>query len=84
MEADARRRIAMAYLEPLYGGPPARQPSVAEGDIVFLGPSGALAFEVLAVRGDKAWIRDLDDGRHGVVDVANFREFGPGSLGLVQ
>jgi hypothetical protein len=74
----------MAYLEPPHSGPPTHQQPVAEGDIVLLGPSGALAFEVVAVRGDKAWIRDLDDGRHGVVDVASFREFGPGSLGLVQ
>jgi len=69
----------MAFLEARDGAPP-----VAEGDIVFLGPSGALAFEVLAVRGHKAWIRDLDDGRHGVVDVGDFRVFGAGSMGPMQ
>jgi hypothetical protein len=74
----------MPYVEPPGGRLPLQEQPVAEGDIVLLGPSGALAFEVVAVRGDKAWIRDLDDGRHGVVDVANFREFGPASMGLVQ
>lgn len=48
-----------------------RELSVAEGDIVVLGPSGAFTLQVLAVRGDKAWVRDLDDGRDGVVDLAD-------------
>jgi hypothetical protein len=74
----------MTYIEPPGGFPPGADHTVAEGAIVLLGPTGALAFEVVAVRGDKAWIRDLDDGRQGVVDVANFQAFGPGASGLLQ
>ena len=63
---------------------PAGELSVAEGDIVMLGPNGAFTLEVLAVRGGKAWVRDLDDGRDGVVDVAHFRRFGLDALGVLQ
>ena len=57
--------------------------SVAEGDIVMLGANGAFTLQVLAVRGDKAWVRDLDDGRDGVVALADFRWFGrDGSAGV--
>ena len=50
--------------------------SIVEGDIVTLGPNAAFTLEVVAVRGEKAWVRDLDDGREGVVDLASFRKFG--------
>ena len=66
----------MSYLDHLDLGTSAGKLSVAEGDIVMLGPNGAFTLEVLAVRGDKAWVRDLDDGRDGVVDLASFRRFG--------
>ena len=74
----------MSYLDPFDLDPPARELSVAEGDIVMLGPNGAFTLEVLAVRGDKAWVRDLDDGRDGVVDLASFRRFGPDAPGMLQ
>ena len=76
----------MSYLDPLDLdlGPPARELSVIEGDIVMLGPNGAFTLEVLAVRGDKAWVRDLDDGRDGVVDVTSFRRFGFDACGTLQ
>jgi hypothetical protein len=66
----------MSYLDPFEPEPPARRLSVAEGDIVMLGPNGAFRLEVMAVRGAKAWVRDLDDGRDGVVDLASFSRFG--------
>ena len=74
----------MSYLDPLDLGVSAGKLSVAEGDIVMLGPNGAFTLEIVAVRGDKAWVRDLDDGRDGVVDVANFRRFGLDALGVLQ
>lgn len=49
-----------------------------------LGPNRAFTLEVLAVRGDKAWVRDLDDGRDGVVDLASFRRFGLDALRALQ
>ena len=58
--------------------------AVVEGEIVLFGPGGVLALQVVAVRGDKAWVCDLDDGRHGVVDVAAFRSFGLDAPGTLQ
>jgi len=74
----------MSYLDPLDPDPPTRRLPVAEGDIVMLGPNAAFRLEVVAVRGDKAWVRDLDDGREGVVDVASFRRFGGDGPGALQ
>ena len=74
----------MSYLDPLDLGPPAGEPSVAEGDIVMLGPNGAFTLEVIAVRGGRAWVRDLDDGRDGVVELGCFRRFGLDALGTLQ
>jgi hypothetical protein len=36
--------------------------AVGVGDQVRIGPSLLPHFEVLAVRGDKAWVRNLSDG----------------------
>lgn len=74
----------MSYLNPFDLGLAAGTLSVAEGDIVMLGPNRAFTLEVLAVRGDKAWVRDLDDGRDGVVDLASFRTFGLDALRALQ
>ena len=74
----------MSYLDHLDLGPSGRELSVAEGDIVMLGPNGAFTLEVLAVRGDKAWVRDLDDGRDGVVALASFKSFGLEARGPLQ
>ena len=74
----------MADLDPFDTGPPAWEQSLFEGDIVALGPSKALVFEVMAVRGDKAWVRGLDDGRDGVIDLASFRRFGLDAPGILQ
>jgi hypothetical protein len=73
----------MSYLDPFEPEPLPRRLSVAEGDIVMLGPNAAFRLEVMAVRGDKAWVRDLDDGREGVVDVDSFRRFGGDGPGLL-
>ena len=74
----------MSHLDPYDLGLCTGELSVAEGDIVMLGPNGAFTLEVLAVRGDRVWVRDLDDGRDGVVDVATFRRFGLEGLGTLQ
>lgn len=74
----------MSYLDPSILGASAGELLVAEGDIVMLGPNGAFTLEVVAVRGGKAWVRDLDDGRDGVVDVASFKRFGLDALGVLQ
>ena len=52
------------------------RPLIAEGDILTLGRNAAFTLEVVAVRGDRAWVRDLDDGRDGVIDLTSFRRFG--------
>ena len=74
----------MSCLDPFNISPPGRELSVAEGDVVMLGPNAAFRLEVIAVRGDKAWVRDLDDGRDGVVDVASFKSFGLDASGMLQ
>jgi hypothetical protein len=74
----------MSYLDYFDADPPHRALSVAEGDIVMLGPKGAFRLEVMAVRGARAWVRDLDDGRDGVVDLANFSRFGFDAPGTLQ
>jgi hypothetical protein len=74
----------MSHLDPFDIDPPGRKLSVVEGDIVMLGPNGAFTLEVLAVRGDKAWVRDVDDGRDGVVALTCFKSFGLDARGTVQ
>lgn len=74
----------MSILESFDGGLPIWDQPVAEGDIVFLGPNGALALEVMAVRGDQAWVRALADARDGVVDLACVRRFGLDAPGMRQ
>ena len=74
----------MSYLEAFDDSlPPGAQP-ILEGDIVLLGPGGAFAMEIIALRGDKAWVRDLDDGREGVVELATLRRFGLDAPGTLQ
>lgn len=63
---------------------PGWEKSLIDGDIVTLGPSRALVFEVMAVRGDKAWLRGLEDGLEGVIDLAGFRTLGRGAHGAMQ
>jgi hypothetical protein len=66
----------MSNLEPVDAGLPIHEQSVAEGEIVLLGPGGGLAVQVMAVRGERAWVRDLNLGRDGVVDLWRVRRFG--------
>jgi hypothetical protein len=63
---------------------PASDPALAEGDIVLCGPTGALALEVIALRHGKAWVRDLEGGRDGVVKVTAFRRFALGAAEMLQ
>ena len=73
----------MTHFDAFADAPLAQQP-VLEGDVIILGPNGLLAFEVMAVRGEKAWVRDIDGGRDGVVDLTAFRRFGLEVAGAVQ
>jgi hypothetical protein len=74
----------MACYEGFEGGSPDLGTPVAEGDIVMMGPTGALALLIMAVRGGMAWVRDLDDGRHGVVELASFTRSEPHGPGTLQ
>ena len=74
----------MTYIERFEARAPVEDGLIIEGDIIFLGPSGALAVEVMAIRGDKAWIRDLDGDRDGVIPLARLRRFGLGTPEAVQ
>jgi hypothetical protein len=74
----------MTCYERLERGLSDRGTPVAEGDIVMMGPTGALALLIIAVRGEMAWVRDLDDGRHGVVELASFTRSEPHGPGTLQ
>jgi len=74
----------MSYLDACDVDPPGRALSVGEGDIIRLDPNGAFTLKVMAIRGEKAWVRDLEDGRDGVVDLGSFRSFGLDALGALQ
>jgi hypothetical protein len=74
----------MPNRDPFDVGPPGPELSVAEGDVVMLGRNGAFTLEIMAVRGDKAWVRDLDDGRQGIVDLDGFRKYGREARGTLQ
>lgn len=74
----------MTYLDAFDTAAPLWEQRVMEGDVILLGPNGLLAFEVIAVRGDKAWVRDVDGGRDGVVELAGVRRLGLEAAGAVQ
>lgn len=76
--------MSMRNLEPFEVGPPARRRPIVEGEIVLLGPNGGLAVQVVAVRGERAWVRDLNLGRDGVVDLGRTRRFGLDAPGALQ
>jgi len=63
---------------------PAWKLAVAEGDVIAVGPNGVLTLEIVAVRGDKAWVRDLDGGRDGVIDLTAFTKLALDALGVLQ
>lgn len=74
----------MTYLNGFDVDAPLCEQPVLEGDVILLGPNGLLAFEVIAIRGEMAWVRDVDGGRDGVVDLARIRRFGFDGRGGVQ
>lgn len=74
----------MTHLERFGDGFSTHEQPIAEGEIILLGPSGGLAVQVIAVRDDKAWVRDLDHDRHGVVDLASFSAAGLYGMGGLQ
>ena len=50
---------------------------VAAGDVVRTGDNARPQYQVLAVEGDKAWLRNLDNGLDGVVDRRRLRRVAP-------
>jgi hypothetical protein len=44
----------------------------AGGDVVAVGPKGALTLAIVAVGGDSAWVRDLGEGGDGDVEFNAF------------
>jgi hypothetical protein len=46
------------------------------GDRVRTGPNASPQFEVIAVDGDKAWLRNIDNGVDGVVPINRCRKSG--------
>lgn len=49
---------------------------IAIGDVVCTSPDRLLRFTVLAVRGDKAWVRDLDSGSDHLAATSRCRRIG--------
>ena len=47
---------------------------IAEGDLVKTGPNAYPYFHVLAVHGDRAWLRNVQTGMDGVVDLNRCRK----------
>ena len=47
---------------------------IAEGDLVKTGPNAYPYFHVLAVHGDRAWLRNVQSGMDGVVDLNRCRK----------
>lgn len=74
----------MTNLDAIDVGFTAHEPPIAEGEIILLGPNGGLAVQVIAVRDHKAWVRDLDHDRDGVLDLASVTSVGLCGTGGVQ
>ena len=47
---------------------------IAEGDLVGTGPNAYPYFSVLAVHGDRAWLRNIQTGMDGIVDLNRCRK----------
>ena len=47
---------------------------IAEGDMVRTGSNSGPFFRVLAVDGDRAWLRNVQNGMDGIVDVNRCRK----------
>ena len=50
---------------------------IEPGDLVRTGPNPKPQFSVLAVAGDKAWVRNVDNGSDGIVELTRCRKIGP-------
>lgn len=78
------RRLTMTSMHAFSTDLPDWRVAIAEGDVVSVGPNGVLTLEIMAVRGDKAWVRDLDGGRDGVIDLNDFKRLALDALGGLQ
>ncbi len=47
---------------------------IAEGDLVRTGPNAFPYFTVLAVSGQRAWLRNVQNGMDGIVDLDRCRK----------
>jgi hypothetical protein len=52
---------------------PDHDEQIVQGDIVRTGANPTPSFHVVAVSGDRAWLRDLQNGAEAVVDVRRCR-----------
>jgi hypothetical protein len=48
--------------------------AINAGDVVCTGPNQRPQFSVLAVAGDKAWVRNVDNGADGIVELNRCRK----------
>jgi hypothetical protein len=63
----------MSYLDVFDVHLPIYDHLIAPGDIVAVGQNQHPQFEVMATRGDKAWVRDIASGMDGIVPAARCR-----------
>ncbi len=49
---------------------PEAEPELSPGDLVCTGFNVAAHHQVIAVYGDKAWVRDVRDGRDGITSLS--------------
>ena len=63
----------MSYLDVFDIQLPHYDQLVSAGDLVAVGPNQHPQFEVIAVRGDKAWLRDAAKGGDAIVSTSRLR-----------
>lgn len=74
----------MTYLDLFDIQPPTYRPAISRGDIVSLGDYAGPLYQVIAVRGGKAWVRNPSHGSDSIVSVDLCRRVGPTSADTLQ
>ena len=54
---------------------------IAEGDLVRTGPNQFPRYQVIAVDGDRVWVRNVDNRQDGVTDLNRCRKVDPAPRG---
>ena len=57
---------------------------IAEGDLVRTGPNAYPYFTVLAVHGERAWLRNVQSGMDGIVDLNRCRKVNGAPAGVLS